>query len=321
MKFSVASLLCLAFASGEALANGAMVEHTAGGLEFKQSDTVAILREDLFVSTHKVTVHYLYESTATTPQTVEIAFPMPPIPVNQDPDSISENRAEGFPPENYMGFMVSVDGKPVTAQAYERALVGDVDVTAKVKSAGLPLHMLVDDVAGTLKKLPQAARDGLVAAGALSMGEGEDPFYWPQWQYQTVFGWTQTIPAGRTTVDITYAPLAGYPSDTGDEYEMGDAAKEACVDGAVRQALKKRKDAGAPYEVASVGYVLTTAKYWKGPIREFNLTVEKSDANELAAFCPPDAKKVSPVRFEWHAKDFAPTRDLRALFYSFQTPE
>src|SRR5688572_25469862 len=84
-----------------ALANGAIAERKTGGLVFKQSDSVSILREDLAVSLDKVSVDYLYRSEASAAQTVTIAFPMPGIPVNDDPGSLREVLPEGAPPENY----------------------------------------------------------------------------------------------------------------------------------------------------------------------------------------------------------------------------
>jgi hypothetical protein len=117
-------------------------------------------------------------------------------------------------------------------------------------------------------------------------------------------------------------PLAGYPVDIGDAYEVGERADAACVDGALRAAIAKRKAKGHTYyEVATVGYVLTTAKYWKGSIGAFNLSVEKPDAKTLAAFCPKEARKVSATRFRWHAKDFMPRADLSVVFYIFQEQE
>jgi len=126
---------------------------------------------------------------------------------------------------------------------------------------------------------------------------------------------------GETKVSISYVPIAGFPADYGDSYEVGERADAACVDAALRASIAKRKAKGGYYEVATVGYVLTTAKYWKGPIRSFNLSVEKPDEKTLAAFCPAQAKKVSPTRFEWHAKDFAPAADLSVIFYTFQETE
>lgn len=183
--------------------------------------------------------------------------------------------------------------------------------------------MLVDDANALLAKVPKPLLDELVALGAVGMGEAYgEPAYWPQWDYQVAFEWQQEFPPGETRVAISYMPLAGFPADVGDTYEVGERAAAACVDDAVRAAIAKRKAKGASYyEVASVGYVLTTAKYWKGPIRSFNLSVEKPDEKALVAFCPGEAKKVSPTRFEWHAKDFVPKADLSVIFYTFQGAE
>jgi hypothetical protein len=324
MKRLALTILWLAVTAPMALANGAIAERKAGGLVFKQSDTVSILREDLALSLNKITVDYLYKSEAVAVQSVTIAFPMPGVPVNDDPGSLREILPEGAPPEDYMSFKVKVDGKEVKAKPFARALVNDRDVTENVTKAGLPLHMLVDDANDLLRKVPKAALDELIALGAVGQGEKSsgEAAYFAQWDYQVAFEWRQDFRPGETKVSVSYVPLAGYPVDVGDAYEVGERADAACVDKALRAALAKRRAKGsAYYEVATVGYVLTTAKYWKGSIGAFNLSVEKPDAKTLAAFCPKEAKKVSPTRFEWHAKDFAPTADLSVVFYTFQEQE
>lgn len=314
----------LALSAHAAFANGAIAERKTGGLVFKQSDTVSIVREDLFVSLDKITVDYVYKSEGSAAQTVTIAFPMPGVPVNDDPGSLRELLPEGSAPENYMSFKVTVDGKEVTAQPFARALVGDKDVTDKVTKAGLPLPMLVDDADALLKQVPKPQLDELIALGAVLKGDDSsgDPVYWPQWDYQVAFEWQQEFKPGESKVSIAYMPLAGYPADIGDSYETGELADAACVDAAMRAAINKRKAKGSSYyEVGTVGYVLTTAKYWKGPIGSFNLAVEKPDEKTLVAFCPSEAKKISPTRFEWHTKDFAPKADLSVIYYTFQEAE
>jgi hypothetical protein len=306
-----------------ALANGAIAERKAGGLVFRQSDTLSILREDLAISLNKITVDYLYKSEAAAVERVTIAFPMPAISVNDDPGSLREILPEGAAPENYMSFKVLVGGKEVKAQPFVRALVNDRDVTEKVVKAGLPLHMLVDNANELLKRVPKAERDELIAVGAVGQGDSYgEAAYWPQWDYQVAFEWQQDFRPGETKVSVSYVPLAGYPVDIGDAYEVGERADAACVDEGLRAAIAKRKAKGHNYyEVATVGYVLTTAKYWKGSIGAFNLSVEKPDERALAAFCPKEAKKVSPTRFKWHARDFTPAADLNVVFYIFQEQE
>lgn len=314
--------LWLVLSAPGVLANGAIAERKTGGLVFKQSDTVSILREDLGVSLNKITVDYVYKSEAAAAQSVTIAFPMPGVPVDDGPDSLREVLPEGAAPDNYMSFTVAVDGKEVKAEPFARALVKDTDITEKITKLGLPLHMVVDDANALLKTVPKPALDELIALGAVGQGESYgEPAYWPQWEYQVAFEWQQEFRPGETKVSISYVPLAGFPGDFGDSYEVGERAEAACVDAALRSAIATRKAKGGYYEVATVGYVLTTAKYWKGPIQSFNLSVEKPDAQTLAAFCPTEAKKVSPTRFEWHAKDFAPKADLSVIFYTFQGTE
>ncbi|MFH0341638.1 MAG: DUF4424 family protein [Chromatiales bacterium] len=99
------------------------------------------------------------------------------------------------------------------------------------------------------------------------------------------------------------------------------------MDEGVRSAIAKRRAAGQICAITTLGYILTTAQYWKGPIGEFNLIVDKSTKEEhirsgvydLVAFCPARAKRTSATQFTWTAKDFTPERDLNVMFYDFFT--
>ena len=78
--------LALAALTAPAFANGVITEFPGTGLIFKEAADIAIAREDLYISRQKVTVHYDYRSDAADMQTVTIGFPMPPVPINGDPD-------------------------------------------------------------------------------------------------------------------------------------------------------------------------------------------------------------------------------------------
>ena len=137
-------------------------------------------------------------------------------------------------------------------------------------------------------------------------------FYGVNWNYQALFEWEQTFKPGPTKVDISYRPIVGDPSDYGDYYDKGEGMKRFCVDPAIRTAIRK---VGGRYEVARLGYVLKTARFWNGPIGKFRVVVDKGKPDNLVAFCPASAKKIAPTRFEWTATNFTPERDLEVVFF------
>ncbi len=311
---AVAAALC----SSTALANGVTSERKAGGLVFKKTDTIVIASEDLYVSLNQVRVSYVYRSKAPTAQAVTMTFPMPEVPVDDSPDSIIFNDDKISDVRNYMNFAVKVDGKPVAAKLAEMARLKGQDVTARLKAAGVPL-IFVKGGPEAMAKLSAAARDALVKDGLLTRSDSNPDLYSPQWTYQVAFEWPQSFRPGDTTVEVSYKPISGDKADYGDYFDGAKAAKEYCVDAAFRAALKRRKAAGAAFDVYTVGYVLKTARFWSGPIGQFRLVVDKEKPKNLVAFCPLNSRRISDTQFEWTATNFVPDRDLAVVL--FYTPE
>jgi hypothetical protein len=281
-------------------------------LTFKQNDNVSIVSEELFVSFRQIRVAYVYRSKAA--HTVTMAFPMPEVPVDDSPDSIVFNDDTIADARNYMKFAVTVDGKPVAAKLSEVARFKGGDVTARLKSAGVPL-IFVKGGQEAMAKLSPAARDALVKDGLLTRSDSNPDLYSPEWTYQVAFEWQQSFRAGDTKVEIGYKPIAGDKADYGDYFDSAKAAREYCVDAAFRAALKRRKAAGASFDVYSIGYVLKTARFWNGPIGKFRLVVDKEKPSNLVAFCPLNSRKISDTRFEWTATNFVPDRDLAVVLF------
>ena len=67
--------------------------------------------------------------------------------------------------------------------------------------------------------------------------------------------------------------------------------------------------------------MLKTAQYWSGPIGRFRLVVDKGKAENMVAFCPASAKKISDTQFEWTATNFAPERDIEVVFFTARGAE
>ncbi len=295
-----------------ALANGAVSERKAGGLVFKKTDSIGIASEELFVSRQEIRVSYIYNSIAKTPQNLTISFPMPEIPLDDGPDTEDALMNDRIADKrNYMNFKVRVDGQEIKARLIERALFKGKDISARLKRDSVPLLLAAHMQDEKIKPLPEAVKKALVNEGLFAYSEGSG-FYSPNWSYQVLFEWEQAFKPGQTKVDVSYRPIAGDTSDYGDHYNTGAGVRKYCVDPAIRAAIKK---AGGRYEVATVGYVLKTARFWNGPIGKFRLVVDKEKPENLVAFCPASSKKISPTRFEWTAANFSPERDLEVVFF------
>src|SRR6185369_17231469 len=53
-------------------------------------------------------------------------------------------------------------------------------------------------------------------------------------------------------------------------------------------------------------YVLVTGGNWLGPIKKFNLTVEKPSEKALVSLCADGIKRASPTTFTMSADNYAP---------------
>lgn len=316
-----------------AFANGVISEFPAGGLEFKEAANIAIAREDLYLSIREVKVHYVYRSDAAETETHTIGFPMPRVPVNGGPDFLGGSDASALADmRNYVDFKVSVNGKPLQAKLHEFAWVDGKDVSADLRASGVPLiPNFGEEGDSALDGIDRAVLDELARKGYFTTYEGSD-YIEPAWEYQTVYEWQQDFAPGATEVEISYVPLNGYPGDIGQRFEGGGEFDDPesvkvtsfwyCIDDAMVRAIKKRKE-NSGYEVVTQGYITTSGNFWKGPIEEFNLVVDKRDTGDgmtdadLVAFCPLEAKKINDTQFKWSTTNYEPERDISVVYYSF----
>jgi Domain of unknown function (DUF4424) len=317
-RFALAAVALAVLLTGgvPARANGVISEMPAGGLVFKKTDTIGIASEDLYVSIKEVRVGYVYVSTAVNTQNVTVSFPMPIVELDGGP--LSEYLFGGEQKgdlRNYMKFAVTVNGRPVGTRLREIATLAGKDVTQRLKAAGLP-PLFENKGQEAVRRVPRSVKDALIADGFFDKPTGDPPVYTANWKYQVLFEWEQSFPPGPTRVDIRYRPIIGDGQDYGDFYEGPAAVERNCVDDVFRAALKRGRGASKLGDRLTLGYVLKTARYWNGPIGKFRLVVDKEKPDHLVAFCPLQAKKISPTQFEWTATNFVPDRDVEVVFFT-----
>ncbi len=327
-RFLLAPLFCfiLAFCALPARANDSMAALAAGGLRLVRTDVVRMVSEDLFISPDEIRVRYLFRAAGKKGVASLVAFPLPPVFVNNLDQEVGLPEPPKDNPLNLLDFHVQVDGRPVRPKVQARVLVAGVDRTELLEKYGIPLTDTADFEAfeKKLDNLPPEARKELEEAGLadwdLHGGADGKPVANYHWNLHVTFYWRQEFPAGRdVVVTHRYTPAAGafffvFPVE-------GWVKKTYCTDPAfLKAAREKIRSQGKGFAVLmgrEVHYILTTARNWAGPIGRFRLVLDKKKPGNLISLCWSGAlKKISPTRFEFTARDYTPEQDLKVLFLS-----
>jgi hypothetical protein len=301
MRRNRAAAICLPILLGAiapAHANGALAEFPAGGVVFKPAKDISIAREDLEIGWDRIRVRYVFESSASEARQETIGFPLAKVPQDDSPDGFQDDD------RNYMGFEVSVDGKPLSSTPHEYAWLGEINITAKLKEMGVPVFAATPEAFEALAHLPEAT---IARLKQEELVDEDGEWLIPRWSYQAVHEWTQTFAPGQTEVEISYAPRFGATNEYATYYPGGEGAKDYCLDETVKQKLS----GDAQPQPFTVGYILTTARNWNGPIGEFNLKIANTDS--FASLCVPDG--LTAAGDGWSGRDFVPKDDLKVLFF------
>lgn len=314
-------LMCLAVLAfpATALANDSSAVLGAGGLVLTPSEDIVLDAEDLYVSRDEIRVRYRFRNAGTADVETVVAFPLPELDLWTYAETPIDLPVDD--PVNFVGFTVTVDGKPVTPSVGQRAFVGDAEVTDALQRHGIPFTFFDPGFADALTRLSWAAREELVERQVLLYDDDGTPY--AKWRAQTTFHWPQLFPAGRPVeVEHRYRPVAGQffitPMDLV-KNEEGDEPSPYCIDTAFNAAIEKRlrqhgwPDTDPALVAWGIDYILTTAANWAGPIGTFRLTVDKGSAGRLVSFCGDGVTKTGPTTFVMEKQDFVPTADLHVL--------
>lgn len=296
--------------------NDSAAELDAGGLVLVKDPDVSLVREDLRLGLDRITVRYVFRNRSTSPRTLRVAFPLPPIDGAELVTS-----AQSLPDEstsNFVGFSVSVDGTALTPALEERAFIGTREVGDVLRKHGIPLNpMRRTDVEAALAKLAPAAKAELIAARLIPEEEGPEGGLW---RSEAKFHWDQTFPPGRDlVVEHAYRPvngslLIGRSDLTDRSFRARYCLDDSGVAGLKRLLVGKGRD--GLLNAAVVPYIVTTARNWAGAIGTFVLTIDKGAPTTLVSLCRSGLVKTSPTTFTFTATDYVPDEDLRVLYVS-----
>ncbi|MBX7256897.1 MAG: DUF4424 domain-containing protein [Candidatus Hydrogenedentes bacterium] len=344
MNLSRGVVLAVAICGLAAANDGPFSSVPAGGIEFEKSDVISMDKEDLFISLDEVRVAYVFKNTSSEDVKTKVAFPLPIWHVGDfecsDP--------------MYAEFSVKVNGKPVDFETRVRAVLFDEakkgpflyskgpatvkkDVTDILTKHDVELREC-EKAWENIEKLGKDAQDDLIKEGVI---QREGDYVAPLWGVQVAYIWEQTFPANaETRIEHKYVPQAGYfsewhfdpwykevsegrlqwkdmPAFGTDEFDSkcADFLKYFEIDNGVLAWAAKQREAKKRFSFAVVDYILTTAAYWHGPIKDFTLTIAKSKEGPSAISAAIDGlKKIDDTHFQVKRTNYTPDKDLAILF-------
>ncbi|MFS8145441.1 DUF4424 domain-containing protein [Rhizobium sp. BR 249] len=320
-------LVAAAAIASPALANDTMAEVKTGGLIFAQSDDVSMAEEDLFISASEVRVGYVFENMSDKDVESLVAFPMPDITGQVDNNSAISD----YDSDNFLHFSTVQDGRPITAKLQQRVISLGIDVTDEFAKYAIPVLPYSQKTAQALARLPEAVRKDWIARGLIYPMSGGDAAgtggsdLVPLWTLRSTYWWRTTFPAKKkVSVEHRYQPAVGGTvaisflengEPKGERFR--EYSRKYCLDGDfVRIAQQRAGEAeagGANYTESWISYVLSTGANWVGPIRRFQLTIDKGKPGNIISFCGSNVQKIGPTTFRMTAEDFDPERDFDIL--------
>lgn len=325
-----AAAAALLFAS-EAAADDSSAALGMGGLVFTQSADIRMADEDLRISPKEVRIRFAFANDGAHDIDTIMAFPLPDIDTAE-----FSNSAIGTvtgDPVNFVGFKVTADGRPVAVSVEQRAFFNGRDVTATVRSVGLPVNVISDQGYKLLVALSPEKRKLLTSAGLAEFDEYNNAL--PRWIVRTKFFWHQHFPAGKTVVlEQRYQPVTGQfffgSYDLKPEAADGQTLlKSYCTDPGSKATLEKMIAAkekadpqgGGYLNAYETDYILMTGNNWKGPIGRFHLTLDKLKPDNVLSLCwDGTLEKTGPTTFEDTRERFAPRADIKMLVLDAAPP-
>jgi hypothetical protein len=296
---------------------GSVAANPAGGLEWKREPRVSMEKERLTISLEKVTVEFEFLNESDQDVTAQVGFPIPPY-VFEEFGGPTETREKPVTLE-FEDFAVWVDGKPIKYQTEERAFLNGVDYTEILNKFGIsigsfgergiqydPRDECQEDE--QLNRLPKEQKEQLVKLGLTT------EWCYPLWTVRKMHHWTQTFPAHKIVrIRHEYDPVAGHSPLFADSFRE---LEDICVEDSLYKRVKAQAEKNPDWygNAIWVKYILTSANTWKTPIKDFELIVDKSGADDVSFCWDGKIGKLEATRVVARAKDFVPTKELTIYF-------
>jgi hypothetical protein len=317
---SIAVALTIPLAAGTRIpvfADAGAIGSAMGGIQFGKESRISMEKERLTISKWKVTAEYEFLNNTDNDITIAVAFPVPDATCNSGYALGKESILNSS-----VSFHVWADGKELhystEAKAVDRD--GHGDFTDFVKGVGADI--VACSIPATLSR-----EDGQrLVASRLAYYVLDDPAaaVIPQWTIREKYYWLERFPAHRTVVlKNEYKPFPGwltlyvgkeFPAGVDDDSWSGLSLAERTDSCLGPQIIRKFVGLGDRMNFSFVKYVLMTANTWNGPIKNFELIVEKPPGISVSFCWDGPVERLDKTHFRAAARNFTPKRNLEVGF-------
>jgi hypothetical protein len=262
------------------------------GLLLASNPNLEVQSIQINVNAEKVTYTYRINNKGSADVRVAAVFSLPEL----SPPAEEDVTYRIGPGTNPIALTLTADGNPISAKIEMRAMVLGVDRVEDLKAAKIPLVPFDSEAERAVMALTGDARDRLVNLGVVTppSTDGDPPL--PDWSLTVEHNWEQTFPAGKSTMLVaTFTPITGsYAIDSDNISDLDDVQEEVCLPAPALRNLKQKIKGRVSVDVTDIQLSNSGPARWLDkPV--VNITVEKSGADVIAAFCGNE-KNATPNR-------------------------
>jgi len=295
-------------------ANDTMASLDGSGIRFEKSQDISVESEDLYISPTKIKVAYVFINESNERILATMAFPLPRLITEIDLENIPIQIPKQS--ENFVDFSVRANGELVEYKVLNKAFCEGKDITARLNALSIPISPLAENHQSAINHLSSEIKDDLLKDDCLFPMDMDGKVL-SRWETQTIFYWQQLFPPGeKVKIEHQYIPVVG--GNYGDaESLLRQNRVSHCIDKYTEKGIYKMANSEDSLTYAwKLAYLLTPAANWKGPVKDFRLTLDKADPENIISVCFDGFKKTSPTTFSAQYINFEPDKDLEMLIIS-----
>jgi hypothetical protein len=346
---SIYYLAILATFTSHALANDCAWGLDSPEIKFENNKNISVVSENLFISSKEIIVKYQFTNNSPKNIEINVSFPIPPIPVFDDnSNGLGVRQALNDDPLDPYDFKTIINGKKIN---YEKRIVKAIqsnspdqsndfrsmakdyrDVTSILEKYRIPLTFDEKEIRESINRISDEDINYLVKNDILTRYSG-DQTPDPNWELFTCYTRKQLFPAHSvTTVEHKYKPVTSFAVLSKDYIDRDTYSIDDKTYQGILAKIKYNTDRIAKahdikdfekrsyvygmlhlYHSEKINYIITSANSWNGPIKSFDLILDKGSSDNIISANISPLEKISPNQFRFHKTNFLPSKDLKVL--------